>query len=95
MTDIQNPSTASDAPAPKAKRSTKTAPKSKTAIVAAMLTRAGGTTRPEILKATGWPTVSVQAIAKAAGLKLKMAKKAGEPTVYSAPAPKPAKAKKG
>ena len=47
---------------------------SKTATVAAMLTRPGGCTSKDILDATGWPTVSVPQMAKAAGLKLSKTK---------------------
>jgi hypothetical protein len=43
---------------------------SKTAQVAAMLQSSKGCTRADILKATGWPSVSVQQIAKNVGLKL-------------------------
>lgn len=42
------------------------------AKVAGMLQRPKGTTRAEILKATGWTAVSVQQQAAAAGLKLKI-----------------------
>lgn len=44
---------------------------SKAAKVAAMLQRPEGCTNKEVLKATGWPTVSMPAQAKAAGLKLR------------------------
>jgi hypothetical protein len=43
---------------------------SKREIVAALLTRPEGTTTAEILAATGWPSVSVPAQAKASGLTL-------------------------
>jgi cytoskeletal protein RodZ len=43
----------------------------KTAKVIAML-RNGGCTRAQILKATGWKAVSVQQLAKSAGVKLKV-----------------------
>ena len=59
---------------------------SKTEVVGKLLTRAGGCTGKEILEATGWPTVSVPAMAKACGLKLRREKAKGEPTRYSADA---------
>lgn len=43
---------------------------SKVAMIAALLTSKDGCTAADILAATGWPTVSVPAQAKAAGLKL-------------------------
>lgn len=58
---------------------------SKTQAVAALLKRAKGASRAEILEATGWPSVSVQAMADAAGLKLstnKKEKEKGEPLRY-------------
>jgi hypothetical protein len=55
---------------------------SKTELIAGLLTRAKGCTGAEILEATGWPTVSVPAQAKAAGLKLRKEKAKGEPTRY-------------
>jgi len=61
--------------------------------IAALLQRKAGVTRAEILKLTGWPTVSVQAVAKACGLKLRKEKTPGEPTRYYGTAPK-GKAKK-
>lgn len=57
---------------------------SKTAIVAGLLKRKGGCTTADILTATGWPSVSVPAMAAAAGLKLAKTKKPGEPTRYTA-----------
>jgi hypothetical protein len=55
----------------KAKKPTATtkAP-NKTAQVITMLKR--GTTREAVLKATGWPSISMQAVAKRANLKLKV-----------------------
>lgn len=44
----------------------------KTAKVIALMKRAGGVTRAEILKLTGWKAVSVQQLAKSAGVKLKV-----------------------
>jgi hypothetical protein len=58
---------------------------SKTEIVANLLKRKSGCTRVDILEATGWPAVSVPAMAKAAGLKLrkeKMDDSPGKPTRY-------------
>jgi hypothetical protein len=43
---------------------------SKTMLIAGLLTRAGGCTTKDILEATGWPAVSVPAMAKAAKLTL-------------------------
>jgi hypothetical protein len=56
--------------------------KSKTAIVAGLLKRSGGCTTADILEATGWPSVSVPAMAKAAGLRLRKEKVKGSPTQY-------------
>lgn len=56
---------------------------SKREIITAMLKRPGGCTTADILKETGWPSVSVPAQAEAAGLKLKKVKLDGV-TVYSA-----------
>lgn len=47
---------------------------SKTQIVEDLLLREEGTTREEILKATGWPSVSVQQMAKARKLTLTVQK---------------------
>jgi hypothetical protein len=58
--------------------------RSKVARVAALLQRASGCTRKDVLKLTGWGAVSMQAQAKAAGLKLKMKKVQGQPIVYRA-----------
>lgn len=55
---------------------------SKTGVVADLLKRKSGCTAAEILKATGWPAVSVPAMAKAAGLKLRKEKEKGSPTRY-------------
>lgn len=54
---------------------------SKTALVGEMLLRKGGCTSPEILEATGWPAVSVPAIAKANNLDLRK-EKVGRTTTY-------------
>lgn len=49
-------------------------PGTKLEAIVALLSRPEGCTTAEVLKATGWPTVSMPAQAKAAGLKLKKAK---------------------
>ena len=54
----------------------------KTLEIARLLQRKNGVTRAEILEYTGWPSVSVQAMAKAAGLKLTKSKEKGSPTSY-------------
>jgi len=51
-------------------------------LVAGLLARPEGCTGREILDATGWPSVSVPAQAKASGLKLRTEKVAGGPTRY-------------
>lgn len=59
--------------------------KSKIDTIAALLKRPGGCTSKDVLKATGWPAVSMPAMAKAAGLKLKKEKpKGAKETIYSA-----------
>ncbi len=55
---------------------------SKTGIVAALLKRKSGCTCAEVLAATEWPTVSMPAMAKAAGLSLRKEKTKGEVTRY-------------
>ncbi len=55
---------------------------SKTEIVAALLRRPEGCTTADVLKATGWPAVSMPAMAKAAGLTLRKEKNKGSPTQY-------------
>jgi Protein of unknown function (DUF3489) len=47
---------------------------SKTAIVANLLKRKNGCTGKDVKQATGWPTVSMPALAKACGLKLRKEK---------------------
>lgn len=54
----------------------------KTLKVKALLMRKSGCTRKDILDATGWPSVSVQQMAKATSLKLRKEKEPGSPTVY-------------
>lgn len=68
-----------EATAPKQKRTREG--KSKTQIVADLLLRHEGCTRKDILAATGWPSVSVDAQAKASGLKLHKVKE-GRTTTY-------------
>lgn len=55
---------------------------SKTAEVARLLARAGGCTAAEVLKATGWPSVSMPALAKNIGVKLTKKKEKGSVTQY-------------
>jgi hypothetical protein len=57
---------------------------SKSAKVVALLQRASGVTREEVLKVTGWKAVSMQALASNAGVKLKMEKVEGKPIRYRA-----------
>jgi hypothetical protein len=57
---------------------------SKMAKVRAMMQRASGCTRAQILELTGWRAVSPQQIAEKAGLKIKLEKVEGKPTVYRA-----------
>lgn len=67
----------------KAKKATsKPRGSNKTGIVADLLKRKDGCTSAEVLKATSWPAVSMPAMAKAAGLKLRKEKVKGEPTRY-------------
>jgi hypothetical protein len=55
----------------------------KSAKVIALLQRPQGVTRKQILQVTGWKAVSVQALAKSAGVKLKIDKKVkGQPLTY-------------
>lgn len=63
-------------------RKAKSHGKSKMLIVAELLKRTEGCTTADVLKATGWPTVSMPAQAKAAKLKLYKEKKKGEVTRY-------------
>jgi len=56
-------------------------PGSKLAIIVALLGRKEGCTTAEVLKATGWPAVSMPQQARAAGLKLRK-KKDGKVTRY-------------
>jgi hypothetical protein len=74
--DVAEPSekrkaTGADAPAePKKQRRSRGESGAVMAKLKEMLERKQGCTRPEILEATGWPSVSVQQQAKALGLKL-------------------------
>lgn len=54
----------------------------KTEIVASLLKRKSGCTAAEVLNATGWPAVSMPAMAKACGLELRRVKEAGSPMQY-------------
>lgn len=58
-------------------------PGSKNAMVAELLRRAKGCTTADVLEATGWPSVSMPAMAKAAGIKL-LKEKNGKVTTYRA-----------
>lgn len=71
---------------PAKKPATKDGPRkgSKVDLIAGLLKRKGGCTTADVLKATGWPAVSMPQQAKAAGLKLRKEKKAGEVTRYFA-----------
>lgn len=55
-------------------------------IAADLLKRKEGCTTREILDATGWPAVSVPAIAKASGLKLSQTKDGRTTTYFGVPA---------
>lgn len=87
------PTTTQEGQMAKAKKATKKAAKAKSTKsngtrgvksgeVKRLLLRKGGCTRKEILETTGWPTVSVQAMAKSAGLKLRVEKVKGKPMQY-------------
>jgi hypothetical protein len=54
----------------------------KTLAISKLLSRASGCTAKEVLAATGWPSVSMPAMAKACGLKLRKDKKKGKPIRY-------------
>lgn len=56
--------------------------RSKVLLIADMLLRDGGCTRADVLAATGWPSVSMPAQAKLAGLTLQSEKLKGQPTRY-------------
>ncbi len=74
---------ASKKAAPKKTGAKATGPRGeKTLKVKAMLERKSGCTRAQVLEATGWPAVSMQAMAKACGLKLRQEKEKGKPTSY-------------
>jgi cell pole-organizing protein PopZ len=57
---------------------------SKVTLIASLLKRKEGTTTAEVLKATGWPAVSMPQQAKAAKLTLRKEKVQGQPTRYYA-----------
>ena len=69
----------------KTKQAKKNTPRgdNKTQKVIAMLKRASGCTREQVLKATSWKAVSMQQMAAAGGLKLKT-DKSERPFVYRA-----------
>jgi hypothetical protein len=77
-------------PAPKAKKANSPAHKNgangsrgvKKGYIHALLTRKSGCTAKEVLAATGWPAVSMPAMAKACGLKLRKVKEKGSPIQY-------------
>lgn len=84
----RSPAVKAKAGKPERKRAAPTASKpvragSKLEIIVKLLTREGGCTTKDILKATGWPAVSVPQQARAAGLKLRKEKRDGV-TYYSA-----------
>jgi hypothetical protein len=56
------------------KKVKKTSAKGGGKVIIAMLRRANGCTREEVLRETGWSAVSFQQQAKAAGIKLKIDK---------------------
>jgi hypothetical protein len=60
-------------------------PKTKKEIIGALLTKPGGTTVAEILKETGWPSVSVPQQAAALGMKLEKQVKNGKTTYIGVP----------
>ena len=71
--------------AAKAKSGTKksTGPRGeKTLKIKSMLERKSGCTRAQVLEATGWPSVSMQSMAKSCQLKLRQEKVKGSPIVY-------------
>lgn len=68
--------------ATKAKNGTSAPRGEKTLKVKALLERAKGCTSAEVKEMTGWPAVSMPAMAKACGLKLRKEKVKGKPTQY-------------
>lgn len=54
----------------------------KMADISKLLKRAKGCTAKEVLEITGWPSVSMPAMAKHAGLQLRKEKEKGSPTRY-------------
>ena len=67
---------------PKAKPASEARKGSKTALIGDLLKRKEGCTTADVLKATGWPAVSMPQQAKAVGVKLRKEKKPGEVTRY-------------
>lgn len=65
---------------PQKENKTRPHKESKTAKIIEMLQH--GTTRKEVLKATGWKAVSMQQVAKNAGVKLRPEKLKKKPTFY-------------
>ena len=66
----------------KSTKAAKTDSKSKVEIIAQLLKRPNGCTTAEVLEKTGWPSVSMPAQAKAAGLSLRKHKEKGQVTRY-------------
>lgn len=57
-------------------------PGTKLAKIEKMLGRPDGCTADEVMRACGWPSVSMPQQAKALGVRLKKEKRPGEPTRY-------------
>lgn len=74
--------------APKAKTTKEAGAKrgAKMEIIGRLLARKSGCTSKEILEATGWPSVSVPAMSKNLGRKLRKEREQGKPTRYYAEA---------
>lgn len=66
----------------KAKKEVVESGPSKTDQIKVLLTREGGCTSKEVLELTGWPSVSMPAMAKACGLELRKYKAEGKPLQY-------------
>jgi Protein of unknown function (DUF3489) len=79
-----NGKAAAKSPPRKAAKAATPRKESKTAKVVALLQRASGVTRKEVLEVTGWKAVSMQQLAASAGVKLKMEKVEGKPIRYRA-----------
>jgi Protein of unknown function (DUF3489) len=65
----------------KAKKATNGSGKSKTAQVIALMKRPSGVTRAQVLELTGWKAVSMQQVAKAGRVRVKI-DKSSFPFVY-------------